>query len=164
MRPRPCSQQACATGEELKCAQHKPPEEAKPVQVLSPYPNYLAIYLSMYPHLPLVIYLSIHLSIHSSVYLSMSIYLCLSIYVYLSMSIYLCLSIYLPPITPHYLHVAPPARTSSRRVATWPGSSAHCTARPFGGTHCFVEQLAGAAAAGGSAGGAVDRGGGRRGE
>ena len=88
------------------------------MQVLSPYPNYLAIYLSMYPHLPLVIYLSIHLSIHSSVYLSMSIYLCLSIYVYLSMSIYLCLSIYLPPITPHYLHVAPPARTSSRRVAT----------------------------------------------
>eukprot|EP00964_Phaeocystis_antarctica_P150214 scaffold117601_cov57-Phaeocystis_antarctica.AAC.3 len=31
---------------------------------------------------------------------------------------YLCLSIYLPPITPHYFHVAPPARTSSRRIAT----------------------------------------------
>eukprot|EP00964_Phaeocystis_antarctica_P041532 scaffold23757_cov37-Phaeocystis_antarctica.AAC.1 len=31
--PCPCPQQACATGRKLKCAQHKPPQEADPLQV-----------------------------------------------------------------------------------------------------------------------------------
>eukprot|EP00964_Phaeocystis_antarctica_P032275 scaffold18277_cov61-Phaeocystis_antarctica.AAC.2 len=31
-----CPQQACATGEKLKCAQHKPPNETDPLQVRNP--------------------------------------------------------------------------------------------------------------------------------
>ena len=34
--PCPCPPQACATGEEMKCAQHKPPQEEDPLQVRSP--------------------------------------------------------------------------------------------------------------------------------
>ena len=34
--PCPCPHQACATGEELKCAQHKLPQEAEPLQVRNP--------------------------------------------------------------------------------------------------------------------------------
>ena len=49
VRPRPCSQQACATGEKLKCAQHKPPEQAD-LQVRNPIaePQLSSIYQPVY--------------------------------------------------------------------------------------------------------------------
>ena len=43
---RPCPPQACATGEKLKCAQHKPPEQADPLQVRNPSRATAIIYLS----------------------------------------------------------------------------------------------------------------------